>query len=486
MLTVSQQKFLEALIGPLGQITKAIKSFPGCHQSTKLLYFKRAVYQQGETFLNSIDKLFHPNLSEHEFQNLLEFVQMLKLLNDLCFNNLIDYQEQQSYPALLCYFGNESVDSEEIQRTIQAMVGKRSTEILSQLPISIFLEIQIRKLLEKEIQQNMEWRAYSNLPGSQRPLLDSRPRNIINPHLYTNSQDVANSVEEFEKYANLSQIDLSTRIQILKNFEDFRSLLRAQIQLKDFLCFSTHERQYMLNKAKIIILFLNSMNLYPKQFMKMPFAKKEFFLNAFEGINIIIYQISTRQSPLKEELELHLSAIFNYCFIHQMPLETQLVLPFPFRQLLYIHYDKVNRLVNDFDISLDKIIVLTYEPLEAILSNFNGLLKLLSHQTISFEQLCLQNLDIIKEMLNYCDSYIELTEHHYFNLNQLFVCEHFVRKLLLTHPHEATYLVSNDIASAHELMELPASHLLEALSNPYDEQDLELIIPSAQSMCMIL
>ena len=485
MLTPSQTVFLESLLGPNGQIIQAIRNFKGLSTALKILYLNRAIHLEAEAFLVTIDKLFPFNLPNDQFQALLDFVLLLKFINDICFDNLIATPNHAAYPAIHFYLSTDAYHHYEIQDATQKMIQEHISELSALTEPHPSLEIHLRVIVEKDIPQNMEWRAYSNLPDHQRPLLEPKPRKVSNANLFFNHSRDSKTKEMFHEHPDFLSLDLSIRLQILKHFEHFSSLGKANVSLDDIAKLSTEEREDILSNAPHIIPFLTAMHMSFNNFMKIPRNKRDFYLEAFTGIHTLSQQIHSLSAPLQAELLPHLKTIYHLCYMIKMPLEQQLVLNDSFRQIIYHNMHKINQLILQHKIPLDQIITLSTERLELFIVNFEALNILLEHKTVDFTQLNQMNTTQIKEMLIYADAFKILTEQKHFKLYDLLQCAPGNRSLLLSHAQAALYLISSDAALAQELLEMPEGHLLEALTHPNDDENLDLILPSADS-CLIL
>ena len=66
-LANAQLELVDSLIGREGCYFEVIKEFQGVSLGTKVLYLERAITQENDTFLESLDKLYTPGVSEKKF-----------------------------------------------------------------------------------------------------------------------------------------------------------------------------------------------------------------------------------------------------------------------------------------------------------------------------------------------------------------------------------------------------------------------------------
>ena len=84
--------------------------------SVQILYLRKAVTQDYQSFNTDIDKLYNQLLSiNHPYyivpkSEVIEFIKSLKIINDICFNNQGKYNESGIKTALDFFFGSVSSD----------------------------------------------------------------------------------------------------------------------------------------------------------------------------------------------------------------------------------------------------------------------------------------------------------------------------------------------------------------------------------------
>src|SRR3990167_2223344 len=188
MLATAQKDFLETLIGSTlvttseethyewGIYLDSVKSYNGVDLGTKILYLEKSITQDCQTFLNTLDKLYKPELIGAAKEANLDFIRSLKTINDLFFNNKVHYDNflgacriYAERDALTHFFSSlGSFNPQDFKDEIRKMIHQ-GIEILSQdHQEEITTQKQKREEVEKTITNQSDWRNELDLPTGQR------------------------------------------------------------------------------------------------------------------------------------------------------------------------------------------------------------------------------------------------------------------------------------------------------------------------------
>ena len=85
----TQRELLDSFIAEEGIYFTTIPEDEVFNLGTKILYLERAISQNCQDFLQSLDKLYAPDLDGEAKTANIEFIRALKLINDCCFNNQV-------------------------------------------------------------------------------------------------------------------------------------------------------------------------------------------------------------------------------------------------------------------------------------------------------------------------------------------------------------------------------------------------------------
>jgi hypothetical protein len=160
MINQAQMEFLDTLIGDEGCYTETIKNYPDVDMGTKVLYLKRAISEDKESFLHFLDKLYQPVLIGEAEKANLEFVNALKTINDLHFNHLIRFGVFGQKSALTHFFGalGDKLIPSEYQQAIASIINIHIQALRAQHSLEIEAQILTRCAAEAHIIKHNAWR----------------------------------------------------------------------------------------------------------------------------------------------------------------------------------------------------------------------------------------------------------------------------------------------------------------------------------------
>lgn len=164
-----QKKLLNVFLGKKGLIFAAIERDSSLNSGIKILYLRRAMTQDCHEFNSSLDKLYRSTN--------IEFIRMLKMINDLYFNNEIKIPKNEVKRALHHFFGLlGDVNIDTFQAIIKNKVLARMTQIQGVMPSAILGEQQENWLkMESTARMSYLWRQELNLPLKQQVVSTSVP-----------------------------------------------------------------------------------------------------------------------------------------------------------------------------------------------------------------------------------------------------------------------------------------------------------------------
>ncbi|EKD75810.1 MAG: hypothetical protein ACD_44C00023G0001 [uncultured bacterium] len=181
MLTIAQRDCLKGFVGcelvtiqekihyDWGIYLDSVKSYDGVDLGTKILYLEKSITQGCQTFLNTLDKLYKPELMGAAKEANLDFIRSLKTINDLFFNNKVKYGIYGVRDALTHFFSSLGpVNPQDFKDEIQKMIHQ-GIEVLSQdHQEEITAQKQKQEEVEKTITNQSDWRNELDLPTGQR------------------------------------------------------------------------------------------------------------------------------------------------------------------------------------------------------------------------------------------------------------------------------------------------------------------------------
>lgn len=179
----SQEELLDSFISVEGCYFETIIEDQSINLGIKLLYLERAITQNCTDFNLSLDKLYRNNLVGEDRQTRIELIRAFKVVNDICFNNQVKFDNYGIRPALVHYFGMlGEVHSEPFTLAIHRKIHFNIAAIIQGQsdPKAPLAQKLVREHFEKDIQPHHDWRQELDLPLIQRGVSDfssdSRPR----------------------------------------------------------------------------------------------------------------------------------------------------------------------------------------------------------------------------------------------------------------------------------------------------------------------
>ena len=183
MLNKSQLQLLQSFIGPSGFYIETIKDDTGFNMETKVLYLERAISQDCQIFLQSLDKLYNPALTGQAKTDHLNFIRALKFINDACFNNEVNYGYFGNRKALSHYFGSlGDIDTIAFQVATRKAVND-SVVVLQSNQKEITAQKAEWIMHEQATTNQTGWRRELDLPQAQLAMAASHAP-LHQPHFF--------------------------------------------------------------------------------------------------------------------------------------------------------------------------------------------------------------------------------------------------------------------------------------------------------------
>jgi len=169
MINPAQFCLLESFVGTEGILTNSILENDYFDLGTKVLYLKRAISKDRHSFLLALDKLYIDDADDKIRASRIDFIRVLKQVNDLCFNNEIKLDESREEKALFYTFKQlGEVIPHEFHLAIVKIIESRIEELLKKFSSNISIQRVQRRLDEKSIKGDPKWRYIIDLPLEQR------------------------------------------------------------------------------------------------------------------------------------------------------------------------------------------------------------------------------------------------------------------------------------------------------------------------------
>lgn len=171
----AQKTLLDSFIAEDGIYLQPILEYEHVSLGTKLLYLERAITQNCKIFLQSLDKLYNLEGGELVKAANIECIRALKVINDLCFNNEVKYDEFGSArTALTHYFSSlGEINAQAFQTTIKESINEQIFKIGMDHSEEIAAQKNSRITAESAIVKQAGWRIILDLPLQQ--LTDTVP-----------------------------------------------------------------------------------------------------------------------------------------------------------------------------------------------------------------------------------------------------------------------------------------------------------------------
>lgn len=169
MPTVAQIDLLKSFIAPAeGIYFDTIREYAPLDLGTKISYLERAISQDGLTFLNSLDKLYQPALEDPARTANLDFIQSLKLINDLCFNNTVKNGIYGLRPVLELHFSALGpIDADDFKTAVQGFINAGITVLRDGQEALVIAQKAAREIAEADMLAQPGWRLLADLPLAQ-------------------------------------------------------------------------------------------------------------------------------------------------------------------------------------------------------------------------------------------------------------------------------------------------------------------------------
>lgn len=164
----AQRELLDSSIAEEGIYFTTIQDDEVFDLGTKILYLERAISQNCQDFLQSLDKLHNPDLDDEAKTANLEFIRALKLINDFCFNNQVKHGQYGVVEALTHFFGSlGDINPDDFRTAVQTIINARITALRDGHSEEVTLQKTARETAEANIARQTGWRVELDLPVAQ-------------------------------------------------------------------------------------------------------------------------------------------------------------------------------------------------------------------------------------------------------------------------------------------------------------------------------
>jgi len=164
----TQRELLDSFIAEEGIYFTTIQEDEVFNLGTKILYLERAISQNCQDFLQSLDKLYAPDLGGEAKTANIEFIRALKLINDCCFNNQVKYGQYGTRATLTHFFGSlGEIDPGDFQTTVQTIINQQIAALREGHLEEVTSQKTARETAETDIARQTGWRAELDLPVTQ-------------------------------------------------------------------------------------------------------------------------------------------------------------------------------------------------------------------------------------------------------------------------------------------------------------------------------
>ena len=166
----TQYTVLKDFLGDNGIYFETVIEYAGLDLGTKVSYLQRAINEDCQTFLQSLDRLYQPELiGDAKIAN-LELIRALKVINDFCFNNEVRYSVYGDRPALMHYFGALGpIVPADFQAAVQEIIGACLRTLHQDHEGEVEAQKAARERAEAGIVRQTDWRRELDLPLAQLP-----------------------------------------------------------------------------------------------------------------------------------------------------------------------------------------------------------------------------------------------------------------------------------------------------------------------------
>jgi hypothetical protein len=201
----TQRELLDSFIAEEGIYFTTIQEDEVFNLGTKILYLERAISQNCQDFLQSLDKLYAPDLGGEAKTANIEFIRALKLINDCCFNNQVKYGQYGTRATLTHFFGSlGEIDPGDFQTTVQTIINQQIAALREGHLEEVTSQKTARETAETDIARQTGWRAELDLPVTQLPQQVPHFQPIQLQHVGVDVIQVLNGALTGEQYQQLS------------------------------------------------------------------------------------------------------------------------------------------------------------------------------------------------------------------------------------------------------------------------------------------
>jgi hypothetical protein len=392
MINPSHRELLDNLISSRGIYFENIKEYQQIDVGTKIIYLERAIQQDCLTFLQSLDKLYQPNLPKNAENENLELIRAFKIINDLYQNNDVKFGDFGLRKALCHYFSSlglvnptdlqvpppgtvNPIDFKEVIReTINMDIEILSTPNIEEIQNQKYA----RQLAEADISSQSEWRNKLDLPKKQLPIasysqleislngtiteeqylsLENEIKQLITSHTAKIRELIEDYEMTFNNISSLSALELQTFLS-----DDLDLVDGIGMSIPSLFLLETDVRNKILSNLNTFDILVNAADISIDDLLIIDKPILNQLINNAEHIYILIKEIDISIAEL-------------------MDLEETL------RGKLIDNAPSLSLLVTEADIPLNELINLEPLKLSEIFENSSSVLRLLKEMNVPYKKL---------------------------------------------------------------------------------------------------
>jgi hypothetical protein len=369
------------------------RDYPGLNLGTKVLYLERAISQDCQTFLQSLDKLYQPGLDGEVKAAHIKFIHALKVINNLCFNNQVKYGRFGTRAILTCYFFSlDDIVVGGFQTTVQKVITEKIKTLSEAEGDEVTAQKKARVIAEVDIVPEIGWRTELDLPLAQQA--DIVVIQALNGVL---SEEQYRSLSAAVKEVIAGNIDSARRLvqEIGASFEQIQELAALELQqLFDHL----HEVAQLTNQVHITL----------DDLLKLSQPIRTELLKHFYAVVQLVNEAHIPLADLVALDPLIRTKLFEHSYdviplvTKAIPLVNLVALDPPIRTVLLCHGYSVARLVKQgTHITLANLLALDQSILAKLLKHPGAVLQLVKKVPTLFADLLKLQQPILEKLIDH-------------------------------------------------------------------------------------
>lgn len=293
-ITTAQHELLQSFFGCEGCYFEALSELSTVDLGTKVLYLERAIEQDCQTFLKSLDKLYPIDPTESQKKECIDLIIPLKLINDLFYNNEIKLDDYGVKKAHLYYFGKlGQVDSKSLSAEVEALTNFNIKTLVDDREKEVAQQKNSRINAENNISRNTHWRKERDLPQNQLDILGML-NNFLTEQQYQSLTDEVQSIiaentnalldllqNHGFTFANLQRLTTEEISELFRFLPSFSRLVKsAYFSREGILALDKNIRSELFQNSHHVLQLLDTTKVLPSRLLSLePPLRKELYNN---------------------------------------------------------------------------------------------------------------------------------------------------------------------------------------------------------------